>query len=116
MTEVHRSIEVLCVAYSGGSDAFVVSKVLITARQQLGEILSAFEFFDKEALQLTLSEIAEAENPLPDTDNQFNVVIETAGSNAEHDAAKLKASQTPDKCNASFVICLPRCFAILPLS
>ena len=69
--------------------------MLITARQQLGEILSAFEFFDRQALQLTLSEIAEAENPLPDTSNQFNVLIETAGSNAEHDAAKIGVSTAP---------------------
>ncbi len=67
-------------------------KVLVSARQQLGEILSAFEFFDRQALQLTLAEISEAQNPLGDTENKFNVLIETAGSNAQHDAAKIEVS------------------------
>ena len=113
MTVLQRSLVLPYIDNRFDSNVAVESKVLITARQQLGEILSAFEFFDKEALQLTLSEIPEAQNPLPDASNQFNVVIETAGSNANHDAAKLQASLFPDKSIAEvkdscIVICLPK--------
>lgn len=61
------------------------------ARQHLGEILSAYEFLDKEALALTLKEVAEARDPLPNAMTKFYVLIETAGSNAAHDSAKMKA-------------------------
>ena len=60
------------------------------ARQHLGEILSAFEFLDREALQLTLAELPEVKDPLPSAATRFYVLLETAGSNSEHDSAKMK--------------------------
>lgn len=62
------------------------------ARQHLGEILSAFEFLDKQALQLTLSVIPEIVNPLSQSDASFYVMLETAGSNSAHDSEKLRVS------------------------
>ena len=60
------------------------------ARQKLGEILSAFEFFDQQALDLTLKHLEGVRNPLPDTQTPFYLVVETSGSNEEHDNEKLQ--------------------------
>ena len=60
------------------------------ARQRLGEILSAFEFFDQQALNLTLKHLEGIRNPLPDTQTPFYLVVETSGSNEEHDNEKLQ--------------------------
>lgn len=66
-------------------------KTLWLARKHLGEILSAFEFLDKEALDLTLKYVPGIQAPLPDAqDHDFYVLIETSGSNAEHDNEKLE--------------------------
>lgn len=40
-------------------------QVLVRARQQLGEVLSAFEFLDREALDITLRHLPAAKDPLP---------------------------------------------------
>ena len=60
------------------------------ARQKLGEILSAFEFFDQQALDLTLKHLEGLRNPLPDTQTPFYLVVETSGSNEAHDSEKLQ--------------------------
>ena len=64
------------------------------ARQKLGEILSAFEFFDQQALDLTLKHLEGVRNPLPDTQTPFYLVVETSGSNEEHDNEKLQVRMT----------------------
>ncbi|KNE65641.1 hypothetical protein AMAG_09624 [Allomyces macrogynus ATCC 38327] len=69
--------------YQAVQDAFV------RARRELGEILSAFEFWDSEADKLVHQHLA-LRRPL-ETESPFQVLIETAGSNAEHDMAKLEA-------------------------
>lgn len=61
-----------------------------TARKHLSEILSAFEFFDKEAYNLALKHghlapFAEGEVD----DAQAFVLIETGGGNGDHDSEKL---------------------------
>jgi hypothetical protein len=38
------------------------------ARRHLGEILSAFEFLDRAALQMTLQQLPNIQNPLPESD------------------------------------------------
>ena len=60
------------------------------ARRALGEVLSAFEFLDRQALELTKREMDSIVDPLPHTSEPFNLVVETSGSNAEHDMAKLE--------------------------
>ncbi|KAJ3315377.1 hypothetical protein HDU76_002215 [Blyttiomyces sp. JEL0837] len=68
-----------------------VQQVFKKARTDLSEILSAFEFWDKHAAQLTFKHIAGARNPFGDQISNFYVLIETAGSNKDHDSEKLSA-------------------------
>jgi D-2-hydroxyglutarate dehydrogenase len=69
------------------------SKVLETfqkARAELGEILSAFEFLDKESLELSQRVHEDVNNPLEDDSERFYMVVETSGSNEKHDYEKLE--------------------------
>ena len=71
-------------------------KVLDTfkkAKAELGEILSAFEFLDKESLDLSLRVHEDLVNPLGSDaqPEQFYMVLETSGSNEAHDYQKLEA-------------------------
>lgn len=77
------------VSFLGVESYEMVQKVFQKAKNELGEVLSAFEFMDKKSLQLTKSHITSPE-PLED-EYPFYVLIETSGSNAEHDSAKLEA-------------------------
>lgn len=70
-------------------------QVFVRARQKLGEILSAFEFFDQQALDLTLKHLEGIRNPLPDTQTPFYLVVETSGSNEAHDSEKLQVGARP---------------------
>mmetsp|Transcript_13227 Transcript_13227/g.26868 ORF Transcript_13227/g.26868 Transcript_13227/m.26868 type:complete len:492 (-) Transcript_13227:1587-3062(-) len=67
-----------------------VCNLLVRAKSDLGEILSAFEFFDGEAMELALTHLHGARDPMPDSRAKFYVLIETSGSNQEHDMAKLE--------------------------
>ncbi|XP_053701920.1 D-2-hydroxyglutarate dehydrogenase, mitochondrial isoform X2 [Synchiropus splendidus] len=58
------------------------------ARGMLGEILSAFEFLDAECMRL-LNTHLRLLNPI--SESPFYVLIETSGSDPEHDGAKLHA-------------------------
>ncbi len=40
----------------------------MSARRHLGEILSAFEFLDRQALAVTLEQLPNVQDPLPDTE------------------------------------------------
>lgn len=77
-----------------------VQKVFSEAKGQLGEILSAFEFWDKQSVSLTwqaslnhqfslvkhhMEEHLGGERKVFETEGDFYCLIETAGSNAEHD-------------------------------
>ncbi|GAA6058701.1 hypothetical protein JCM10212_003389 [Sporobolomyces blumeae] len=69
----------------------LVQKVFTETRQHLGEILSAFEFFDQEGLELVLDHTG-AKSPFetePEGGRAFYVLIETSGSNKDHDDEKL---------------------------
>ena len=66
-------------------------QVFVRARRRLGEILSAFEFLDRGSLELTQTELEGVRDPLPGSVQPFYLVVETSGSNAEHDYAKLEA-------------------------
>ncbi|GAA5843005.1 hypothetical protein JCM3766R1_001659 [Sporobolomyces carnicolor] len=68
-----------------------VQKVFTETRQHLGEILSAFEFFDQEGLDMVLEHTG-AKTPFesePENGRAFYVLIETSGSNKDHDDEKL---------------------------
>lgn len=72
------------------------AQVLVRARQQLGEILSAFEFLDAESQALVCQELPGVRSPLPTASSPFFLVVETSGSNAEHDNAKVEVrTQVP---------------------
>ncbi|KAL7006437.1 D-lactate ferricytochrome c oxidoreductase [Cystobasidiomycetes sp. EMM_F5] len=69
--------------------------VFVATRDKLGEVLSAFEFFDQEAYELVLSHTGQ-KAPLDNTgtqpgENNFYILIETSGSNKDHDDEKLNA-------------------------
>lgn len=64
-----------------------VQKVFQETRTQLGEILSAFEFWDQEGLEMVLRHTGQ-KAPFegePEGGRAFYVLIETSGSNKDHD-------------------------------
>uniref|UniRef100_A0A7S4NJF4 FAD-binding PCMH-type domain-containing protein n=1 Tax=Paramoeba aestuarina TaxID=180227 RepID=A0A7S4NJF4_9EUKA len=65
--------------------------VLRQAKEELGEILSAFEFLDQKSLDLVLEFFPDYRYPLSINDNNdnFYVLIETQGSDEGHDIDKL---------------------------
>ncbi|KAI5450350.1 D-lactate ferricytochrome c oxidoreductase [Naganishia albida] len=70
-----------------------VQKVFNETKAGLGEILSAFEFFDKQAYELVkkhMKEGGEAERKVFETEGEFYVLVETGGSNNDHDEEKLQ--------------------------
>ena len=65
-----------------------VQKVYNETKAGLGEILSAFEFFDKQAYDLVkrhMKEGGEAERKVFENEGEFYVLVETGGSNNDHD-------------------------------
>ena len=71
-----------------GCDSFdAVLELLSSARVNLNEILSAFEFFDAEAMSSVTAHLG-VSNPI--SSSLFYVLIETSGSNAAHDEQKLE--------------------------
>ncbi|KAJ8329386.1 D-lactate ferricytochrome c oxidoreductase [Batrachochytrium dendrobatidis] len=76
------------VAVLGVSSYESVQKLFQEARGHLSEILSAFEFFDASCMALVQKHIATSRLPF-DTAAQFYVLIETSGSNKDHDDEKL---------------------------
>ena len=61
------------------------------AQEELGEILSAFEFFDRDCLDLVLAQLRGTRDPFPHRKYAFYVLVETRGSVFTHDTAKLHA-------------------------
>ena len=80
-----------CLELSTACDSFEsVRKTLSCAKDELGEILAAFEFMDEEVLDQVATEL-----PVPlkreDGGNyHFCILVETQGSNSDHDALKLE--------------------------
>lgn len=64
-------------------------KVLKEAKSRLGEILSAFEFLDRPALDMVLNHSDGSRDPLPASKQDFYLLIETTGSSQNHDREKL---------------------------
>lgn len=66
-----------------------VIKTFQSARQNLGEILSSCEVIDSPSLDVALRHLKVA-NPIG-KEYPFYMIIETSGSNAQHDVEKLEA-------------------------
>ncbi|AMD20103.1 HCL048Wp [Eremothecium sinecaudum] len=77
------------VCYLGVDSYETVQKVFTKARSELGEVLSAFEFMDASSQKLTKHHLKNVPSPLED-EFPFYILIETSGSNKEHDDAKLE--------------------------
>lgn len=71
----------------GCSSFDAVLELLSSARANLNEILSAFEFIDAEAMSSVTSHLS-VSNPI--SSSSFYVLLETSGSNAAHDEQKLE--------------------------
>ncbi|KAL1902523.1 D-lactate ferricytochrome c oxidoreductase [Sporothrix stenoceras] len=78
------------VAFLGLSSYEQALKAFREAKSQLSEILSAFELMDAGSQQIVRTVRPDARRPL-DGEHDFYCLIETSGSNAEHDTAKLEA-------------------------
>lgn len=73
-----------------GVDSFdKVTELLVRCKDEVGEILSAFEFMDRNAVQLATNLLSHVRDPFTDT-FPFYVLIETSGSNQHHDMEKLE--------------------------
>ena len=77
------------VAFFGLESFEKVQEAYREAKSKLQEILSAFELMDAESQRL-VHMVTKNKRPL-DEEHPFYVLIETSGSNAEHDNAKLEA-------------------------
>ncbi|KAG0141811.1 hypothetical protein CROQUDRAFT_663316 [Cronartium quercuum f. sp. fusiforme G11] len=67
-----------------------IAQVFAQTRTKLGEILSAFEFFDQDCFDLVTAHTNQKKPfEVPEGSKQFYVLIETGGSNKDHDDEKL---------------------------
>ncbi|KAJ0405670.1 hypothetical protein ATCC90586_004473 [Pythium insidiosum] len=78
------------VALLGCEDFAAVQRAFVAAKRDLGEVLSAVEFMDREALDMVLRQQPQSKDPL-EAPCPYYVLLETAGSNAAHDMDKLEA-------------------------
>jgi len=78
------------VAFFGTKDFESVQRTFALARQELGEVLSAVEFADRPAIDFVLQREAGTgiRDPL-EAPHPFYVLIETSGSDEDHDTQKL---------------------------
>ncbi|KAK7965005.1 hypothetical protein PG988_010009 [Apiospora saccharicola] len=76
------------VAFLAGESYEKIQQVFREAKSQLGEILSAFELMDLKSQQL-VQKVRNTNSPL-EGEHPFYCLIETSGSNAEHDSEKLE--------------------------
>ncbi|CAI9110854.1 OLC1v1010944C1 [Oldenlandia corymbosa var. corymbosa] len=79
------------IAFLACSDYSSCQKLLLEAKRKLGEILSAFEFLDSDAMNLVLKHLDGVRNPLPPSIHNFYILIETTGSNESFDKENLEA-------------------------
>lgn len=77
------------VAFLAVSSYEAVQKVFVGARRELSEILSAFEFMDGKSQVLTARHL-KLDHPIESGEYPFYILIETSGSNKEHDDEKLE--------------------------
>ncbi|KAG0343673.1 hypothetical protein BG004_005101 [Podila humilis] len=73
-----------------GVDSFEqVQNAFRRSRDELSEILSAFEFWDRASIELVKQHLAAGANDPLESEHPFYVLIETSGSNKDHDDEKL---------------------------
>eukprot|EP00892_Ulva_mutabilis_P012695 jgi/Ulvmu1/9799/UM056_0039.1 len=72
------------------SNFAAVHEVYSMAHKHLAEVLSAFEFFDAQSMELAMQHIPEAQDPFRQRWPIY-VLVETSGSNDAHDVEKLEA-------------------------
>ena len=77
------------VAYCGVQSFELACKAFVKTKQQLSEILSAFELMDGNSQDMVHT-VYGKKNPLAER-YPFYILIETSGSNNDHDMAKLEA-------------------------
>ncbi|KAH7037758.1 uncharacterized protein B0I36DRAFT_237277 [Microdochium trichocladiopsis] len=77
------------VAFLGVDSYEKMQSAFREAKAQLGEILSAFEMMDARSQNLVHTVRTDLKRPL-DGEHPFYCLIETSGSNAEHDSEKLE--------------------------
>jgi len=77
------------VAFFGVNTFEKVQETFIRAKRELGEILSAFELMD-DASQRCVAQVTGKKRPLEGEETKFYVLVETSGSNKEHDDEKLE--------------------------
>ncbi|KAK8331955.1 hypothetical protein V6Z12_A10G108900 [Gossypium hirsutum] len=75
------------IAFLACNDYSSCQKLLMEAKRKLGEILSAFEFLDTEAMNLVLHQFDGVRNPLPASMHNFYILIETTGSDESYNRA-----------------------------
>ena len=80
--DIQFLLETGCTSFQDVLDVFRETK------GQLGEILSAFEFIDAASMEMIVENL-QLTNPISPT--PFYVLIETGGSNKDHDEEKLSA-------------------------
>jgi len=80
-----KSVNVAALACSSFESA---QKVFLAAKRDLGEILSAFEFWDRAAFELLLNKDKRARDPFA-IRHPIYLLIETSGSNTTHDKEKM---------------------------
>ncbi|KAK9474510.1 FAD linked oxidase [Dipodascopsis tothii] len=83
-----RRSAVVNVAFFGLESYEKVQQAFVRAKGELQEILSAFEFMDQEAVE-HVGKMSGHLSPLDDK-HRFYVLVETSGSNREHDEDKLQ--------------------------
>ncbi|XP_020872805.1 D-2-hydroxyglutarate dehydrogenase, mitochondrial isoform X2 [Arabidopsis lyrata subsp. lyrata] len=77
-------------AFIACKDYLSCQKLLVEAKRNLGEILSAFEFLDNNSMDLVLNHLDGVRNPVSCSEN-FYILIETTGSDETNDREKLEA-------------------------
>ncbi|XP_010531060.1 PREDICTED: D-2-hydroxyglutarate dehydrogenase, mitochondrial [Tarenaya hassleriana] len=78
-------------AFLACQDYLSCQKLLVEAKRNLGEILSAFEFLDDKSMELVVKHLDGVRNPLPSSSEKFYILIETTGSDDNYDREKLEA-------------------------
>eukprot|EP01116_Phalansterium_solitarium_P001986 TRINITY_DN11845_c0_g1_i1.p1 TRINITY_DN11845_c0_g1~~TRINITY_DN11845_c0_g1_i1.p1 ORF type:complete len:517 (+),score=168.60 TRINITY_DN11845_c0_g1_i1:337-1887(+) len=76
------------VAFLGCRSFEHVKLILKQAKRELAEVLSAIEFVDRGSVEMVLKHVSGSQDPFAQS-HAFYVLIETSGSNAEHDEQKL---------------------------
>ncbi|KAG1347473.1 D-2-hydroxyglutarate dehydrogenase, mitochondrial [Cocos nucifera] len=72
-------------------DFLSCQKLLLEAKRELGEVISAFEFMDSGSMDMVLAHMDGVRNPFQSSLYDFYVLIETTGSDESYDKAKLEA-------------------------